>query len=251
MWQHPAMPAVSAALVLIVQSFNDFLELPNWYKFQSSTDVIRMSPKSRAYPRMTVRYGSSLLVVRPLPTADLRTIDAELVRMTTACNLAITEFFFGVCADPLKFRDRQYASIARLEPVRLVLNCQFHRAFDVALLLVAAHVQVAMVCTAIGKTVNQPWITMEVKDDRLIDSKRESKSASVKPCGCSVLGCSLNKSTTLMNRIFRSGNRSRSRTVAANASWVGISPRQPTRRPVPRLHHYWPNSRYRYPLCSA
>ena len=43
-------------------------------------------------------------------------------------------------------------------------------------------------------------------------------------CGCSVLGCSLNKSTTLMNRIFKSGNRSRSSAVAANASWVGISP---------------------------
>src|ERR1700690_3314250 len=55
-------------------------------------------------------------------------------------------------------------------------------------------------------------------------ANRESKSAYVKPWGCSVLGCSLNRSTTLMNRIFKSGNRSLSSALAANASWVGISP---------------------------
>src|SRR5215468_4389438 len=53
---------------------------------------------------------------------------------------------------------------------------------------------------------------------------RESKSLSVKPCGCSLRGCSLKRSTTLMKRILMSGNSCRNSAVAAKASCVGISP---------------------------
>ena len=55
---------------------------------------------------------------------------------------------------------------------------------------------------------------------------RLSKSRSDSPCGCSVSGWSLNRSTTLTNRIFRSGNSCRSMSIAASASFVGMSPAQ-------------------------
>ena len=74
-------------------------------------------------------------------------------------------------ADPLQFWDAVNRVDRETEPVRLVVDCQLHRRVDVAFLLVTAHMQVAVVCAAIGETVNQPGIAMEVKDDRLVGRK--------------------------------------------------------------------------------
>src|ERR1700757_335061 len=78
-------------------------------------------------------------------------------------------------ADPLQSRDAVNRVNRETEPVRLVVDCQLHRRVDVALLFVAAHMQVAMVCAAVGETMNQPRITVKVKDDRLINSKERIK----------------------------------------------------------------------------
>ena len=115
---------------------------------------------------------ASLLLVRPLPTCDFRAVDPVLVSMATACDLAVAEFLFGMGTDPLKSRDPVNCVDCETEPVRLIVNCQFHRRVDVALLLVAAHMQVPVVCAAIGETVNQPGIAMEVKDDWLVYRKQ-------------------------------------------------------------------------------
>ena len=97
---------------------------------------------------------SSLLVVRPLPTANLRAVDSVLVSMVPACNLAVAKLLFSMRPNPLQFRNAVNGIDGETEPVRLVVNCQFHRRIDVALLLVAAHVQVPVVCPAVGETVN-------------------------------------------------------------------------------------------------
>ena len=55
---------------------------------------------------------------------------------------------------------------------------------------------------------------------------RLSNSRSVEPCGCSDAGCSLNRSTTLTKRSFRSGTRSRRIAAAASASIVATSPQR-------------------------
>ena len=55
---------------------------------------------------------------------------------------------------------------------------------------------------------------------------RLSNSRSVDPCGCSDAGCSLNRSTTLTKRSFRSGARSRRMAAAASASMVATSPQR-------------------------
>ena len=54
--------------------------------------------------------------------------------------------------------------------------------------------------------MDQPGITVEIENDRLVDSEETTKSRSLKPCGWSRSDCILNRSTTLMKRIFRSGN---------------------------------------------
>ena len=78
---------------------------------------------------------------------------------------------------------------------------------------------------AISQAMNQPGISVEIENDRFVAGEQQNRSPlSVKPCGCSVLGCSLKRSTTLMKRILISGNSCRNSTVAAKASCVGISP---------------------------
>ena len=53
-----------------------------------------------------------------------------------------------------------------------------------------------------------------------------SNSRSDDPCGCSVSGCSRNRSTTFTKRSFRSGSFSRRIEAAASASSVATSPQQ-------------------------
>ena len=67
---------------------------------------------------------------------------------------------------------------------------------------------------------------MEVEDDRLVGGEQAVEFALGQPCGCSVAGCSLNRSTTLTNRSFKSGDCSRSMAAAASASIVATSPQR-------------------------
>src|SRR5208337_484708 len=115
---------------------------------------------------------SSLLVVRPLPTANPRTVDSVLVSMASACNLAVAKLLFSMRPNPLQFRNAVNGIDGETEPVRLVVNCQFHRRIDIALLFVAADMQIPVVCAPIGETVNQPGIAMEVEDDQLVGRKQ-------------------------------------------------------------------------------
>src|SRR5271167_134167 len=100
---------------------------------------------------MQLVVAPSFLPARPLPTANFRTVDPVLVSMTPACDLAIAEFFFGVRADPLEFRDAVNRVDRETEPVRLVVDCQLHWRVDVPFLFVTPHVHVLMVRAAIGE----------------------------------------------------------------------------------------------------
>jgi hypothetical protein len=74
---------------------------------------------------------------------------------------------FGNTIDEL---DRQ------VEPVNLVVDRKFQRSVDVALFLVAAHMDVGVVHSAIRELVDQPRISMEVEDHGLSLVNRESNS---------------------------------------------------------------------------
>ena len=65
---------------------------------------------------------------------------------------------------------------------------------------------------------------MKREDDRLVVGEKRVELAIGSPCGCSLEGCSVIRSTTLTTRIFRSGKCSRSRSTAASVSSVGTSP---------------------------
>src|ERR1017187_9799257 len=112
----------------------------------------RCDPDSAAVHSRWYYAIRSPLVARPLPTANLRTVDPVLVGMTSACDLEIAEFFFGVRADPLQFRDAVNRVNRKTEPVRLVVDCQLHWRVDVPFLFVTPHVHVPMVRATIGET---------------------------------------------------------------------------------------------------
>lgn len=61
---------------------------------------------------------------------------------------------------------RSIASIARLNRSVRELMGSSTGVSDVALLFVAAHMQIAVVSAAQSEPVNQPWIAMKVEDDR-------------------------------------------------------------------------------------
>ena len=54
------------------------------------------------------------------------------------------------------------------EPVDLVLNRQLHRRVDVALLLVAADMNVVVVCPTVSQPMDEPGIGVEVEDDGFV-----------------------------------------------------------------------------------
>ena len=64
----------------------------------------------------------------------------------------------------------------------------------------------------------------QVKLAEAYAEEADISGSDVTACGWFLLGCILNRSTTLTKRILMSGNSSRSNTVAASASWVGMSP---------------------------
>src|SRR4051812_48435591 len=87
-------------------------------------------------------------------------------------NLLIQKLLFRVGADvvqlwhPIDYVNRQS------EAIDFVVDGQLHRRIDVAAFFVAAHVQVPVICAAVSQPVNQPGVTVKVKDDRLIGGEQ-------------------------------------------------------------------------------
>ena len=63
------------------------------------------------------------------------------------------------------------ASIARLKRSISLLIASSIGSVDIALLLVPAHMQ-SLVLAAVGQAMNQPGITVEVENDRLVDREQ-------------------------------------------------------------------------------
>ncbi len=55
-----------------------------------------------------------------------------------------------------------------VETIDLVLDGELQRRIDIAVLLVAADMEVLMIGPAVGEFVNQPGVTVEIENDRLV-----------------------------------------------------------------------------------
>src|ERR1700692_2494634 len=109
----------------------------------------------------------TLLSLRPLPVADRRTIDALAVcKVDTVDDLAFQPLLH-VCPGALESGNTIDHINRQVEAVDLIADRKFERRVDVALLFIAANMDVAVVGSAIGELVDQPRISMEVAEDRL------------------------------------------------------------------------------------
>src|SRR5262249_25179973 len=135
----------------------------------------RVSGRSLANPPATLDAAVDLFrSVRPSPSCDIRTVDTVFICVSPALDLAFPEFFLCERVDSFQAGNSINDVDRDAEAVDFIVHRQLHRRVDVALLLVATHVQ-ALVVAGVGKAVNQPGITVEVEDDGFVDSEEGIK----------------------------------------------------------------------------
>src|SRR5262245_8417361 len=107
----------------------------------------------------------------PLPVSDIRPIDAELISVIFARDLLVkqsvpnTGAFDTETGHPINSIDRQ------AETIGLIADGELQRRVDVALLLIASHVDVPLRRSAIGEAMDQPRVGVKVEDHRFVRSE--------------------------------------------------------------------------------
>src|SRR5271166_3645943 len=120
-----------------------------------------------------VSKGSSLRLhaklIGPLPFCDIRFVDAVFVGVAAAGYLFAFELIFGMSTCHLEFGHTINSIDRNTEAVNLVANSQLKRCIDASLLFVTAHVHIGVVMATVSQTMDHPWISMEIKDNRFIE----------------------------------------------------------------------------------
>src|SRR5580700_747014 len=105
---------------------------------------------------------------RPLPIRDVRRIHAELPCVVFTCDLLVEQRLAGARPGNAEPRHTVDCVDGEAEAVGLIANRQFQRRVDVALLLIAAHVYVVLVRPVVSEPVDEPWVSVEIVDNRLV-----------------------------------------------------------------------------------
>src|SRR5579872_4527064 len=123
-----------------------------------------------AYFRLAPLAADRFQVVRrrPSPIPDLRLIDAFRMGIVDALDDLSLEAFLEVGAGFLQTWNAVNDVDCQVETIDLILDREFERSIDIALLLVPTHVNIDVVRPAIRELVNQPRIAVEVEDHRLV-----------------------------------------------------------------------------------
>jgi len=109
---------------------------------------------------------------RPLPIRDVGSIDAELVGVLFTRDLLVEEGLAntGACdtetGHPVNRIDGQAKAIG------LVTDSEFQRRVDVALFLVATHMDVVLTWPAVGDAVDEPRVSVEVVATSVFSTSR-------------------------------------------------------------------------------
>src|SRR5271167_176944 len=110
-------------------------------------------------------------LIRPLPVRDVWSIHAEFISVVFACDLLVAQGLANAGPRDAETGHPVDGVNGQAEPVGLVANGQLQRRVDVALLLVTAHMDVALAGPAVREPVDQPRIGVEVEDHRLVRSE--------------------------------------------------------------------------------
>ena len=77
-----------------------------------------------------------------------------------------------MAADLLQPRHAIHYIHSQAEAVNVVVDGEFQRRIDVALLLVSAHMNVVVIRAPISQPMNELRISVEIEDDRLVDREK-------------------------------------------------------------------------------
>jgi hypothetical protein len=64
---------------------------------------------------------------------------------------------------------------SEIKAVNLIADREFQRSVDIPFLFVAANMQIGVIGSAVGKFVNEPGISVEIKDYRLVSGEERVK----------------------------------------------------------------------------
>ena len=99
-----------------------------------------------------------------------------LICVSPAGDLPVAEFFFRMSADSFESGNAIDRVDCQAEPIGFVIDRQFHWSIDVAFLLVPPDMK-PLVLPAISQTMNQPRVTVEIKNDGLVCSEERIEIA--------------------------------------------------------------------------
>ena len=114
---------------------------------------------------------------RPFPVANFIAIDALGVGVVDAVDDLVLEPFLDVSADGPEARNAVDDVNRQVEAIDLVEDGELERSVDVAFFLVAAHVDVAVICAAVREFVNERGVGVEIENDGLIGGEKRIEIA--------------------------------------------------------------------------
>src|SRR5579863_2625088 len=109
---------------------------------------------------------------RPCPFIEFWHIHAMFVSVVLALDLHIAQHFFGMSARHFQPGHSVDNVDGQAKTIDLVLNSQIERRVDVPFFFVTTYMQVLVVGTSVGQAMDQPGITVEVENDRLVLSEQ-------------------------------------------------------------------------------
>src|SRR5271157_3373509 len=144
----------------------------------------KRSPRRRAFCSPWALKGRSVARVRslsPAPVADLRDILAMLANEFLVLDQLVAQRLLHVTGPRLKLWQAVDRATEQVEAIHLDQHRHVAWCRDGAFFLVAAYVQVMVVCSPVSEPVDQPWITVERKDDGLVEREESVELRVRKP----------------------------------------------------------------------
>src|SRR6185295_8351164 len=111
------------------------------------------------------------------PLNLIRSINTEFVGVMPAGDLHVSKLLFGMRTDILKFRHAINYVDCQSESINFILNRQFQWRVYISPFLVATHVNVLMVSSVVGKSMNQPRVSVKIENYWLVDREQSVKVA--------------------------------------------------------------------------
>src|SRR5271157_2364051 len=117
----------------------------------------------------------------PAPVTDLRDILAMLANEFLVLDQLVAQRLLHVTGPRLKLWQAVDRVTHQMEAIHLVQHRHVEGCCDSAFFLVAPNVQVMVVCSPVSEPVDQPWVTVERKDDWLVEREESIELRVRKP----------------------------------------------------------------------